>query len=204
MRIFSLWLLFLFSGPLWAGLHFEPYAGYGALWANDRLLNVRTETLSSSYEYIQEGRFYHGASGGARVGYSRLGLAVGLDFTLGRMWGVSEDLAPVIFGVFASYKFPALFRIYGVLIPGRLGSYPLSRWHIIPKQQTAEPAPFCNAWGGESGGQLFVPSLFQRQFRVSASSGFRIRRLQKCMVPFSDGFHQFHFVEEGLKGFVTP
>lgn len=151
MRIFSLWLLFLFSGPLWAGLHFEPYAGYGALWANDRLLNVRTETLSSSYEYIQEGRFYHGASGGARVGYSRLGLAVGLDFTLGRMWGVSEDLAPVIFGVFASYKFPALFRIYGVLIPGRLGSYPLSRWHIIPKRQTEDPAPFCNAWGGKAG-----------------------------------------------------
>ena len=151
LKFFTACFLFLFSECLLAKLHFEPYAGYGVIFTSDRPLNIQEDSISDSLNSIKGIQFYHGFSGGARVGYTRLGLAAGLDVTLGRMAGQSNSLTPILYGVFASYKLPVLFRIYGVLIPGRIGSWPLSHIRVIPKHQGDGETQHCEVWGGKAG-----------------------------------------------------
>ena len=62
-----------------------------------------------------------------RLGYSSLGLAVGVDFTVGRWTSMykegfkdfraKENITPILPGIFVSYKMPLLFRAYASLIP---------------------------------------------------------------------------------------
>ena len=151
-------LLFLFSESPLAKFHLEPYIGYGATFTG-KPLNVSEDSISTSARNIQEGGLYYGVSGGARVGYSRLGLAFGLDLTFSQMTSSSHTLTPLLYGVFASYKLPLFFRIYGALIPGRLWQWPLSRIYTAPRQQNADTTT-CEAWGGKVGiSYLSLPFL---------------------------------------------
>ena len=157
MRFLISFLFFLFSAPSLAKIHFEPYAGYALTFIGSKTLNIPENSVSTSIRQVQEGQFYHGFSGGARVGYSRLGLAFGLDFTLAQMIGSTHSLTPLLFGVFASYKLPLFFRVYASLIPGRLG-IPVSRVYKT-MYQGGQPSE-CDAWGGKLGiSYLSVPFL---------------------------------------------
>ena len=150
LKFLIICFFFLFSECLLAKFHFEPYAGYGITLTNDRPLNE--DSIADSLDYVRGLQFYHGVLGGARVGYTRLGLATGLDITLGRMAGQSNSLTPILYGVFLSYKLPVLFRIYGVLIPGgQLGSWPLSHIRVIPQYQGDGQTQICEVWGGKAG-----------------------------------------------------
>ena len=125
-----------------ARLHVEPYIGYGVLWSRpidfqaikNEIQGIQAETdqagraikgidsIQKSLEFIQTTTVYRGSTGGVRLGYSNLGLALGLDLTygsFGRLSG-SGDLSNLSFllpGLFVSYKIPLLFRAYGSIIP---------------------------------------------------------------------------------------
>ena len=158
MRSFFFCFLFLFSVDCLAKFHFEPYAGYGLTFTGSQLFNPTEDSPSTSYRHVQEGEFYHGFSGGARIGYSRLGLAFGLDLTWGRITGSSNNLTPVLYGAFASYKLPLFFRVYGTLIPGHLGQWTLSHMYITPRSE--DRSTVCAAWGGKLGvSYLSLPFL---------------------------------------------
>ena len=151
-------LLFLFSEFSLAKFHLEPYIGYGIAFTG-KALNVREDSISTSVRHIQEGEFFYGVSGGARVGYSRLGLAFGLDLTFGQMTSSANNLTPVLFGAFASYKLPLFFRVYGALIPGRLWKWRLSHIYTTPRGLNAR-STICDAWGGKLGiSYLSLPFL---------------------------------------------
>lgn len=84
-----------------AGLLLEPYFSY---------------KMSGSASF-SSGSSMTGNELGARVGYSTLGFAVGVDTTLSGKYtysnsGVSSDSTPKNIGVFASYTFPILVRGY--------------------------------------------------------------------------------------------
>ena len=141
MKYFLVSLLFfgLFAE---AKIHVEPYFGYGVMWSRpiplqavkEGIQDIQRETdqatralkgidnVQKSLEFIQKTTLYRGSSGGLRLGYSNLGLAFGLDFTygsFGRSSGTSDvnNLKFFLPGIFASYKLPLLFRVYGSLIP---------------------------------------------------------------------------------------
>ncbi|MCY4512842.1 MAG: hypothetical protein OXB86_04060 [Bdellovibrionales bacterium] len=158
MRFLIIFLFFLFSAPSLAKIHFEPYVGYAVTFTGDKAVNIPESSVSTSIQKVKEGQFYHGPSGGARIGYSRLGLAFGLDFTLSQVTSPTHSLTPVLFGLFASYKLPLFFRVYASLIPGHLG-LPLSYIQKNPRYPGGESAK-CNAWGGKLGiSYLSMPFL---------------------------------------------
>ena len=157
MRYLIFSLFFLFSSHSLAKLHFEPYAGYTLTFTGDQSINIPENSVSTSIQQVQEGQFYHGPSGGVRVGYSRLGLAFGLDFTVSQITSSTQILTPLLFGVFASYKLLLFFRVYASLIPGRLG-IPISRVYKTRHQRAQSSV--CDAWGGKLGiSYLSMPFL---------------------------------------------
>ena len=127
-NLFLLITLILFSPLGFAKVHIEPYIGWSLTYTNKRPL--QKEILSSglkSFQYFKEGRYYSGPTPGMRLGYSSLGLAVGLDFTFGNWLSIyrenfvsftnQETIRPILPGLFVSYKLPLLFRAYATLIP---------------------------------------------------------------------------------------
>ena len=130
-------LLFtLFFSPLALGkIHIEPYFGYSftAIGLEQISKNLyakeqsQLEKIGTNIKAIGNTSYYHGITPGMRLGYRSLNLAVGVDFTFG-FWkslykaGLEDFkgqqvLFPVLPGLFASYKLPILFRVYGTLIP---------------------------------------------------------------------------------------
>lgn len=120
--------LFLFPSLSFAKIHIEPYIGWSLTYTNKRPL--QKETLNSalqSFQYFTEGRYYTGPTPGMRLGYSALGLAVGVDFTFGNWVSIYRDefipftnqetIRPILPGLFVSYKLPLLFRAYATLVP---------------------------------------------------------------------------------------
>jgi len=117
----SILILFLISTPALAKIHIEPYLGYGWTLINKSQFSKKTDTIENiktSYQYFKEGKKYKTLSGGVRLGYRSLGLALGADMSIAD-WSsnTSDHLQPMTLGVFASYNLPILFRVYGVLIP---------------------------------------------------------------------------------------
>jgi len=111
-----------------AKIHIEPYAGWSLTYTNTKPIQEKTlNKARESLNYLKEGRYYHGLIPGVRLGYTSLGLAVGVDMTFG-FWkslyrenftssSDQETVFPLLPGLFASYKLPLLFRVYATVIP---------------------------------------------------------------------------------------
>ncbi|MCZ0933216.1 MAG: hypothetical protein OXJ52_08700 [Oligoflexia bacterium] len=117
-----------------AKIHIEPYVGYsftsigttnlsrGLLEKGD--IDKKTQQVIAEFSKRQ---LYQGISPGMRLGYSSIGLAVGVDLTWGywkslfaENWTSFRDRQTIISllpGLFVSYKLPLLFRAYASLIP---------------------------------------------------------------------------------------
>lgn len=102
--------LFYFSNAM-AGVHLEPYLGYGFGSTEQTAAGIKVER---SYSY---------PSLGARVGYGMLGLSAGLDYnmslsafdmTIDKPAGSTDDnkYARSNLGVFVAYEFPILLRAF--------------------------------------------------------------------------------------------
>lgn len=117
------------SAPLSeAKIHIEPYAGWSWTATSSKpLIKQNVDKLSSAYSFLSKGRYYQGPSPGMRLGYSSLGLAVGIDMAFGYWSSLykedwtsfknKEQIMPLLPGLFVSYKLPLLFRVYASLIP---------------------------------------------------------------------------------------
>lgn len=117
-----------FSPLSLAKIHIEPYVGWSFTFTNSKPLIPKTSNKTNeTISYIKEGRYYSGPTLGMRVGYSSLGLAVGVDFSVGRWVSLykenfvpfrnQETITPYLPGLFVSYKLPLFFRLYAILIP---------------------------------------------------------------------------------------
>lgn len=118
----------IFSPLAQAKIHIEPYAGWSWTFTNSNPIKQDTvEGVTSTVKYLDGGRHYTGPSAGMRIGYSSLGLAVGVDFTVGRWTSFykegfkefrgKENITALLPGLFVSYKLPLLFRAYASLLP---------------------------------------------------------------------------------------
>lgn len=93
-------------------------SGEGAVFKN---VGPNENTERNSWPVI--GDFYIRTTLGGKVGWSKLGLAFGLDLSGGYynnmviFGGVREEFWTVLPGAFLSYQFPVFFRVYGTLIP---------------------------------------------------------------------------------------
>lgn len=124
-----------FSSLSFAKIHIEPYFGYSftviGLEKFSKELYAKKESqlegLQDKLTAIGNQSYYHGITPGMRLGYRSFNLAVGLDFTFGYWRSLykkglpgfkgSQNLFPVLPGLFVSYKLPILFRAYGSLMP---------------------------------------------------------------------------------------
>jgi len=124
MKSFFIFCLF-YSSFSFAKIHIEPYFGYSFTvigyedFSRQILSTNSIERIQQNISAIESASYYHGITPGMRLGYRSLNLAVGLDFTFGywKSLGKQQNLFPVLPGLFASYKLPILFRVYGSLIP---------------------------------------------------------------------------------------
>ena len=155
-KYFLLILIFLTRPALSQAVHWETYVGYGVLIFNEKNLDAGI-TVRDSIDYVKTSEYYKGALGGIRLGYTNLGLAVGLDFSTGRMQSDETSLAPLLWGVFASYKLPFLFRAYGVFIPPSLKELPFNKVVVSDSSGTTHCS---ESWGGKMGlSYLSIPFL---------------------------------------------
>ena len=117
-----------------AKIHIEPYVGYswtaiGTQNFSTALLEKRDidEKAKQVFGELGKKKYYHGISPGMRLGYSSLGLAVGVDLTWGYWKSVfaenftsfkdRQTVIALLPGLFVSYKLPLLFKAYASLIP---------------------------------------------------------------------------------------
>ena len=117
-----------------AKVHIEPYVGYsftaiGTENFSRHLLEKQDINKKARQIKAELGKkkFYQGISPGMRLGYSSLGLSVGVDFTWGYWKSVfgenftsfkdRQTIISLLSGLFVSYKLPLLFRAYASLIP---------------------------------------------------------------------------------------
>lgn len=128
LKAFLLFSGFVFSPSLSAKIHIEPYVGFSGTFVNPKPIDKGTlNETGKAILYLSEGRIYSGLSSGMRVGYSSLGLAVGLDMNLGYWRSMykekftpfhgEEIIVPILPGIFVSYKLPLFFRAYATFIP---------------------------------------------------------------------------------------
>ena len=120
MKYFLTFFILTISFPSLAGIHIEPYVGYGfTIISKDRVTKETLNNVGESFSYLKDGKKFNDLTAGLRLGYRSLGLALGVDFSAAKWESLtgSEVLTPVTAGIFASYNLPLLFRIYGVLIP---------------------------------------------------------------------------------------
>ena len=109
------------------GLHLEPYVGGGLVWnpsvSNESAFSGDEASAETNKAWLTDARVFSRLSAGGRIGYSKLGLAVGLDVSGGYYHNGIQVQSPKEWfytfspGVFVSYKLPILFRVYGALIP---------------------------------------------------------------------------------------
>ena len=134
MRIFLFFsAVFLFWIPQksFSGLHLEPYVGAGLVWnpsvssagfSGNETSAEETSSEKTKAWLTDSGAFSRLVAGG-RIGWSKLGLAAGLDIGAGyyhngiQVQSPKEWFYTVLPGFFVSYKLPILFRVYGALIP---------------------------------------------------------------------------------------
>ena len=153
----------LFFTPLSsAKIHIEPYVGFSLISTNSRPLIEKTrKQTTEAINYLSEGRYYGGLTSGMRLGYSSLGLAVGMDITFGYWSSLykenftpfrnKEILIPTLPGLFVSYKLPLLLRAYAVLIPQALIQF---------KSQEGDLKSWCNSSRGAKFGLSYLSLPF--------------------------------------------
>ena len=124
--------LLLLPQKSFSDLYLEPYLGFGALvkqFRGEKMLGgfhhksdtIKAEKKNNSWPIIKSGHIRTVLGG--RVGWSKLGLAFGLDLsgsfysTLPIFGGILSEFWTVLPGAFLSYQFPVFFRVYGTLIP---------------------------------------------------------------------------------------
>lgn len=103
IAMFTVFAVLVSNQSAQAGILLEPYLGY---------VSGKAEQGTSSN--------YTGMEYGARVGYSMLGFAGGLEYaaaTLTDDGTPKSDLTIGDIGVFAAYKFPVLFRVFAAYFP---------------------------------------------------------------------------------------
>ncbi len=163
MKYFLILFLLTASLPSLAKIHIEPYAGYGYTIISDKLLPEKINAketigkIGSSLSYVIDGKKYSNIVGGIRLGYRSIGLAVGVDLSMGKWKSItgSETLTPMTAGVFASYNLPLLFRVYGVIIPK-----PFARVSATNKDNSKTPLSCNRSGGGKLGlSYLSIPFL---------------------------------------------
>ena len=116
-KLFLKYFLFcflLFPQLSFAGWHLEPYAGAGLVFSSTAKEN------QSKVSWLLKGDLYRRVALGARAGWTKLGLALGLDLSGSQhssIKSIEESFWTVLPGAFISYKLPLLFRAYGVIIP---------------------------------------------------------------------------------------
>ena len=153
---FLLCLLILsFSSLIRAKIHIEPYAGLSATYTNSRPL---VQKANEAVQFLREGRYYAGLTPGMRLGYSSLGLAVGMDMSVSYLRSLdkkpfkTEAPEALIFylpGFFVSYQFPLLIRAYATLIPKALVQF-----------KTGEKISHCNQSRGAKLGVSYLSLPF--------------------------------------------
>lgn len=95
---------FSLAQPAHAGLYLEPYIGYG----------MGDSKQGTSKDDVK------GMAYGGRIGYSVMGLAVGVDYMTGKLnidSTPSAEATPKDLGIFVGYTFPIMVRAYGVYVP---------------------------------------------------------------------------------------
>jgi len=141
IKNFLIFNCLILSSMSFAKIHIEPYAGWSLSFINQKPIDVKqVQGTLDAVNYLNEGRYYLGLTAGMRLGYSSLGLGIGIDMTVGNWesWlkegfknfseSETETINPFLPGIFASYKLPLFFRSYASYIP------PLS--HVILKKDT--------------------------------------------------------------------
>ena len=114
MRFYLLLVFCFFSLKGFAEIHLEPYVGWSFSFAQPP--STQQISLSNVATQIKPEAFYIGPTAGLRLGYGTLGLSFGVDGTLANWRHDGSQITPFMAGVFASYKLPILFRIYGSLM----------------------------------------------------------------------------------------
>lgn len=148
----SLWLFFglTLASVSEAKVHIEPYAGWGVtIISSEPLTKENSNSAINTIGYLRKGEYYQGPTAGMRLGYSKLGLAVGVDFTTGHWDSIGNQnkktIIPIMPALFVSYKLPLLFRAYASLIP-----------QSITRINTSENSQNCT---GTRGGKLGISYL---------------------------------------------
>ena len=72
---YFIFLCLLFPQKAFSSLHLEPYGGLGALY------NGNANKKDSTVNQLLKGDWYRKLTAGARIGYTKLGLAFGLDIS---------------------------------------------------------------------------------------------------------------------------
>ena len=116
-----------FPSISFAKIHIEPYAGWSLTFTNTDPFNSQVlNNTSKTLNYVAHNKYYTGPAAGMRLGYSKMGVAGGIDFNIAYLKSLykgfenfrgKETLIPSLFGLFASYKLPLMFRFYGSFIP---------------------------------------------------------------------------------------
>ena len=164
-------VFFLLWSPFSYGnfLQIEPYVGYGVMVVNEKPLDIKEIKITESIDYVTSSKYYQGILGGLRLGYSNLGLSLGLDVTAGRLNHDKSTLATLFYGPYISYKLPLLFRIYGTLIVPKLLNLSglksfdniLSRMLIFPKNKDdLQEKITCDIAGGVKVGVSYLSIPF--------------------------------------------
>ncbi len=104
ITFFSVLTALMLSPSAHASLLLEPYIGY---------VSGKNEMGSSNSNFT-------GSELGARVGFSNMGFALGVDYDVAKYTDDSSpkaDLTSNDLGVFVAYKFPILLRAYLTYVP---------------------------------------------------------------------------------------
>ena len=110
------------AAPAHAGLYLEGYGGAGGLYsAKGPISEIPFEEKEAEKEAEEskgaEAPLLTQYSGGGRLGWSQLGLALGLDLSASLLKEKNGRSWMILPGAFISYKLPLFFRIYGALAP---------------------------------------------------------------------------------------
>ena len=140
----------------------EVYAGYGYTVLNEKHLNTQI-SIQEGIDYVKSSKYYSGNYAGLRLGYTNFGLAAGLDLSKGFLDRFIDDQkdsskdgqinslnSTTMWGLFASYKLPLLFRIYGVFMPPNISSLNINKVTFL--SDDGETTLECtDSWGLKAG-----------------------------------------------------
>lgn len=117
---------FLLSQKSFSSWYLEPYLGFGILNREIERVNITndsSEVKDRNDKWLMVGSFYTRTAIGAKAGWSKSSVTVGLDLSGSHYYNGIQFFSPkeyfltILPGVFLSYKFFTSFRVYSTLIP---------------------------------------------------------------------------------------